>query len=112
YIDQNESGTLGWMVSYAHLDAPSHVDETKNWFYTDAPNYTHALYPSDPNSPQVPDQPELAGTQVLSGYEFRATNSEDIRDGITGTLEWKPSDVVHSVLDLYYSRFKQDSVTR
>jgi iron complex outermembrane receptor protein len=112
YIDQNESGTLGWMVSYAHLDAPSHVDETKNWFYTDAANYTHALDPSDPNSPQVPDQPELAGTQVLSGYEFRATNSEDIRDGITGTLEWKPSDVVHSVLDLYYSRFKQDSVTR
>ena len=22
YIDQNESGTLGWMMSYAHLDAP------------------------------------------------------------------------------------------
>lgn len=98
YIDQNESGTLGWMVSYAHLDAPSHVDETKNWFYTDAANYG--------------DQPELFGTQVLSGYEFRATNSEDIRDGVTGTLEWKPSDVVHSVLDLYYSRFKQDNTTR
>ena len=29
-----------------------------------------------------------------------------------GTLEWKPSDAVHSVLDLYYSRFKQDTVTR
>ena len=26
---------------------------------------------------------------------------------MTGTLEWKPSDAVHSVLDLYYSRFKQ-----
>jgi len=98
YIDQNESGTLGWMVSYAHLDAPSHVDETKNWFYTDAANYG--------------DQPELFGTQVLSGYEFRATNSRDTRDGVTGTVEWKPSDVVHSVLDLYYSRFKQDTVTR
>ena len=24
YIDQNEDGTLGWMVSYAHLDAPGH----------------------------------------------------------------------------------------
>ncbi len=98
YIDQNESGTLGWMVSYAHLDAPSHVDETKNWFYTDAANYG--------------EQPELSGVQVLSGYEFRATNSKDTRDGVTGTVEWKPSDVVHSVLDLYYSRFKQDSTTR
>ena len=35
YIDQNESGTLGWMMSYAHLAAPSHIDETKNWFYGD-----------------------------------------------------------------------------
>ena len=26
YIDQNESGTLGWMIGYAHLDSPSHTD--------------------------------------------------------------------------------------
>ncbi len=98
YIDQNKSGTLGWMMSYAHLDAPSHTNETKNWFYTDAANYG--------------DQPDLFGVQVLSGYEIRATNGRDIRDGVTGTLEWKPSDAVHSVLDLYYSRFKQDTTTR
>ena len=72
--------------------------ETKNWFYTDAANYG--------------DRPDLFGVQVLSGYEIRATNSRDIRDGVTGTLEWKPSDAVHSVLDLYYSRFKQDTTTR
>jgi iron complex outermembrane receptor protein len=112
YIDQNESGTLGWMVSYSHLDAPSHTDETKNWFYTDAANYTVPdPLPGDPDHTR-PEQPELAGVQVLSGYEIRATNSRDIRDGVTGSLEWKPSDVVHSVLDLYYSRFKQNTVTR
>jgi iron complex outermembrane receptor protein len=97
YIDQNESGTLGWMLSYAHLDAPSHTNETKNWFYADAGGGS---------------QPELAGVQVLAGEEIRASNSRDIRDGVTGTLEWKPSDIVHSVLDLYYSRFKQDTMTR
>jgi iron complex outermembrane receptor protein len=96
YIDQNESGTLGWMLSYAHLDAPTHTDETKNWFYADGGFF----------------QPELSGVQVLQGEEIRATNSRDIRDGVTGTVEWKPSDVVHSVLDLYYSRFKQDTITR
>jgi iron complex outermembrane receptor protein len=90
YIDQNEDGTLGWMMSYAHLDAPSHVDETKNWFYADYGD----------------------GIQVLSGQEVRASNSRDIRDGITGTVEWEPSDLVHSVLDLYYSRFKQKTTTR
>jgi iron complex outermembrane recepter protein len=90
YIDQNDSGTLGWMMSYAHLDAPGHTDHTKNWFYGDYGG----------------------GIQVLSGDEIRATNTHDIRDGVTGTLEWKPSDVVHSVLDLYYSRFKQKTTTR
>ena len=89
YIDQTSDGTLGWMVSYSHLDAPSHIDETKNWFYG-----------------------EDGGAQTLMGDEIRASNSRDIRDGITGTLEWKPSDIVHSVLDLYYSRFKQDNTTR
>jgi len=90
YIDQNESGTLGWMVSYSHLDSPSHTNHTKNWFYGDYGN----------------------GVQTLSGDEIRAINSRDIRDGITGSLEWKPSDAVHSVLDLYYSRFKQKTTTR
>ena len=90
YIDQNESGTLGWMMSYAHLDAPGHTNHTKNWFYGDF---------------------DTPGIQTLQGYEFRATNTHDIRDGVTGSLEWKPSDSVHSVLDLYYSRFKQKTTT-
>jgi len=91
YIDQNESGTLGWMLSYAHLNAPSHVNETKNWnFWVDYGD----------------------GIQELSGEETRATNSKDVRDGVTGTVEWKPSDAIHSVLDLYYSRFKQTTTTR
>jgi iron complex outermembrane receptor protein len=111
YIDQNESGTLGWMMSYAHLDAPSHVDETKNWFYADGGFYTVP----DPNDPtgntQIPQFPDLVGVQVLAGHEIRASNSRDTRDGVTGSVEWKPSDVVHSVLDLYYSRFKQDTLT-
>ena len=91
YIDQNESGTLGWMMSYAHLDAPSHTNHTKNWFYADF---------------------DTPGIQTLQGDEVRAMTSHDIRDGITGTVEWKPSDAVHSVLDLYYSRFKQKTTTR
>jgi iron complex outermembrane receptor protein len=90
YIDQNESGTLGWMLSYAHLDAPSHTDHTKNWFYGDYGD----------------------GVQTLSGDEIRAINAHDVRDGVTGTVEWKPSDAVHTTLDLYYSRFKQKTTTR
>ncbi|GAA3902597.1 TonB-dependent receptor [Sphingomonas limnosediminicola] len=95
YIDQNASGTLGWMIGYAHLDAPGHTDHTKNWFYD---NYAGLLPEGSP--------------YFLSGQEAIATNSRDLRDGVTGTVEWKPSDAVHSVLDLYYSRFKQHTVNR
>ncbi|HET8750366.1 MAG TPA: TonB-dependent receptor [Sphingomicrobium sp.] len=102
YIGQNESGTLGWMVGYAHLDAPSHTDHTKNWFYD---NYACGGCEAD-----SPVQPQPA-PWILSGQEVRAINSRDVRDGVVGTLEWKPSDAVHSVLDLYYSRFKQKSTT-
>lgn len=94
YIDQNEDGTLGWSIGYAHLDAPSHTNHTKNWYYE---NY--GGYFGD------------ASENILSGQEARAINSRDIRDGVMGTLEWKPSDAVHSVLDLYYSRFKQHTLT-
>jgi iron complex outermembrane receptor protein len=89
YIDHNESGTIGWLIGYAHLDAPGHIDQTKNWFYGDYGD----------------------GIQTLSGQQVRASNSRDVRDGFMGTVEWKPSDAVHSVLDLYYSRFKQKTRT-
>ena len=90
YIDQNKDGTLGWVIGYAHLDAPSHTDHTKNWFYD-----TYG-----------------GTTNLLSGQEVFATNNRDIRDGVMGTLEWQPSDTVHTTLDVYYSRFKQRTVNR
>lgn len=103
YIDQNANGTLGWMIGYARLDAPGHIDRTSNWFYD---NY------ACPGCEQYsPVQPQPA-PYILSGQEVMASTSRDIRDGITGTLEFKPSDTVHSVLDLYYSRFKQHTVRR
>ena len=92
YIGQNEDGTLGWMIGYAHLDAPGHNDHAQDWYYE---NY--GGYFGD------------ASENILAGQEAFAYTSRDVRDGITGTLEWKPSDAVHSVLDLYYSRFKQET---
>jgi iron complex outermembrane recepter protein len=95
YIDQNADGTLGWMIGYAHLDAPGHIDHTSNWFYD---NYSGLLPEGTPF--------------ILSGQEVMESTSRDLRDGVTGSLEWKPSDFLHSVLDLYYSRFKQHTTRR
>jgi len=103
YIGQNKAGTLGWLIGYAHLDAPGHIDHTSNWFYD---NY------ACPGCEQYsPVQPQPAPF-ILSGQEIMASTSRDIRDGLMGTLEFKPSDSVHSVLDLYYSRFKQHTIRR
>jgi iron complex outermembrane receptor protein len=95
YIDQNPSGTLGWAIGYAHLDQPGHTNHTSNWFYD---NYAGLLPDGTP--------------YILSGQELFAKSRSDIRDGVMGTLEWRPSDRVHTVLDLYYSRFKQHEVNR
>jgi iron complex outermembrane receptor protein len=95
YIDQNRDGTLGWSLGYAHLDSPGHTNHTKNWFYD---NYAGLLPEGSP--------------YVLSGAEAIATNTRDVRDGFTGAVQWKPSDFLHSTLDLYYSRFKQHTVNR
>ncbi|MBS0481625.1 MAG: TonB-dependent receptor [Proteobacteria bacterium] len=90
YVDQNADGTLGWAIGYAYLDAGTHTNHTKNWFYD---NYGGSTY-------------------LLSGQEALANSSRDRRHGVMGTLEWKPSDSVHSTLDLYYSRFKQKTISR
>lgn len=90
YIDQSKDGTLGWAIGYAYLNAANHADHTKNWFYD---NYGGPTY-------------------LLSGQEVLANGSRDKRHGVMGTLEWQPSDAVHTTLDLYYSRFKQKNVSR
>lgn len=95
YIDQNADGTLGWSIGYAHLDQPGHTNHTSNWFYD---NYAGLLPDGSP--------------YFLSGQEIFAKSRSDIRDGIVGTVEWQPSDRVHSVFDLYYSRFKQHEINR
>jgi len=113
YIDQNASGTLGWSIGYAHLDSPSHVDHYKAYGYEAFGGVCEpgtALPPSCSPDTVTPDSADTA--LQLNGQEAWATNRRNQRDGVMGTLEWKPSDTVHSVLDLYYSRFKQKEVIR
>ncbi|MFA5964187.1 MAG: TonB-dependent receptor [Sphingomonas sp.] len=98
YIDQNASGTLGWAVGYAHLDSPSHVNHYKAYGYE---AFSFAVTPAS-----------AADALQLSGQEIWATSRRNKRDGFFGTLEWEPSETIHSTLDLYYSRFKQTEATR
>ncbi len=102
YVDQNKDGTLGWSLGYAHLDAPSHVNHYKAYGYE----------PFNFGTPPVVSPSSAATALQLNGEEIFAVNQRNKRDGVMGTLEWKPSDSVHSTLDLYYSRFEQQQVSR
>ena len=98
YIDQNADGTLGWAIGYAYLDSPGHVDHYKAYGYE---SFGFAVSPDSADD-----------ALQLNGQEIWATSRRNKRHGVLGTLEWEPSDSVHAVLDLYYSRFKQKEVVR
>lgn len=113
YIDQNADGTFGWSIGYAHLDSPSHVDHYKAYGYEPFGGICEpgtALPPSCSPDTVTPDTADDA--LQLNGQEIWATSRRNKRDGVMGTLEWEPSQSFHTVLDLYYSRFKQKEVTR
>lgn len=102
YIDQNEAGTLGWAIGYAHLDAPSQTQHVKGY------GYETFCCGQDSRITPVAARPAT----YLTGQEIFATSRTQKRDALIGIVEWQPSDAVHVTTDLYYSRFKQRETTR
>ena len=98
YIDQFADGTLGIALGYAHLDSPSQNKHYKAYGYE---AFDFAVSP-DSNDAAL----------ILNGQEVFATSRLNKRDAVIGIVEWQPSEVVHSTLDVYYSRFSQEETTR
>lgn len=102
WIGQSEDGTLGWALGYAHLDSPSQNRHIKAYNYeTFCCGIDNNIFPA-----------ANKGATFVTGQEAFAYSRENKRDAAIGILEWKPSDAIHSTLDLYYSRFKQKEVMR
>lgn len=99
YINQFAGGTLGLALGYSHLDSPSQIQHYKAYFYAN-------------NDDQVPASVRSQSPLLLQGLEFWGTSRSQIRDAAIGILEWKPSDSIHSTLDVYYSSFRQNETTR
>lgn len=96
YIDQFADRTIGLAIGFAHLDSPGQETHYKSWWWAD----------TGPWGDQVPGVPK--GVATLNGFEDTVTASKQVRDGLMAALEYKPNDRFHSVLDLYYSKFKQE----
>jgi iron complex outermembrane recepter protein len=112
YIDQLADGTLGIALGYAHLDSPSQNKHYKAYGYE---SFGGVCEPSAPGSTCTVDsvQPDSADTALLlNGQEIFSTSRLNQRDAVIGIVEWRPNERVHSILDLYYSKFEQEETTR
>lgn len=98
YIDQFADDTIGLALGYAHLDSPSINRHYKAYGYE---AFGFAV---------TPDSADDA--LILNGQEVFATSRLNQRDAVIGIVEWTPNDRLHSILDLYYSKFDQEETTR
>ena len=92
YVDQFADGTIGIALGYAHTDTPGGVHKGKSWWF---------------------DRQGASGDAfVLLGQEVVGVSRNQERDGYMGVIEWRPDDNNHTLLDVYYSEFEQEEITR
>lgn len=104
YIDQFANDTIGFSIGYAHIDSPSIAEHAKNWYYGNVSN--------DAANPNKVSPAAASGAVFLQGMEARAYSRRLLRDGVTSSLEFKPSDKFHSTFDFMYSQFYQKETMR
>ena len=83
YIDQFLDRTLGVAIGYAHLDSPGQSRKWNSWGW-----------------PQGSD-----GKYGLGGLETFANSTDQVRKGLMGVLEYRPSASYTGTVDMYYSKF-------
>jgi len=100
YIGQYLDNTLGVAIGAARLDSPFQEQHYKAWWWGN----------TDAWGAPVPGKP--ANAVMLEGAEAWRRSRDQTRDGLMGVLQFKPNDSFNSVLDLYYSKFRQQETTR
>ena len=100
YVDQFADGTFGIAFGLAYLDQPNQEEHYKSWWWADTGAWGAPLAGTP------------TGSIALQGFEAGAASTEQKRTGAMAVLEWKPTENVRSMLDLYYSKFDQDEIRR
>lgn len=101
YIDKI-TPEFGIALGVAYLDSPSSNRHTKAYNYeTFCCGIEANISPADAQD-----------ATFLTGQEVFAYSRNNKRLAAIGIAEWEPSDRVHTILDLYYSRFKQRETMR
>jgi iron complex outermembrane recepter protein len=109
YIDQFLDDTLGVTFGVARLVSPlatRGAGTYEPWHRNGTPD-AGGDNPTGIVNPGVgPD------VFVTDGVKVRTDMGENKRDGAMAALQWRPSDSFTSILDLYYTRRKQDDNAR
>ncbi len=92
YIDQSADRSIGWAIGFAHQDTPTQEEQVGLY----EPWKVEAR-------PGVP-----AGSFITDGIKALRRTGYIKRDGVMGTIEFRPSKEWTSTLDLFYSKAKQE----
>ena len=110
YIGQFADRTLGVSFGYAHSDTPIQENQVglyEPWFQNPSatvPDPVTGLPQPNPNHrPGINE-----GVWMTDGIKALRRTGYLKRDGLMGTLEYKPNDVWHSTLDMFYSKARQE----
>ncbi len=90
YVDQFDGGKVGIAFGYAYSSTPWEGKQFQAWGY-----------PTD-----------SAGNFALGGSKSYVRTSNIDRNGVMGVFEYKPSDRIHSTVDVYLSKFKEKQLLR
>ncbi|MBI2813842.1 MAG: TonB-dependent receptor [Opitutae bacterium] len=90
YIDQLADGKVGIALGYSRSSKPFAGQQFQAWGY-----------PTD-----------SGGNFALGGMKPYVRNSVLDRDGFMGVFEYKPNNNIHSIVDIYYSKFEESQSLR
>lgn len=100
YVDQFADNTVGIAIGVAELDSPFQEQHFKAWWWGNTTRW----------GADVPGKPTDAA--MMEGAEIWARSRDQVRDGVMGVLEYQPNEFLHSILDVYYSKFEQKESMR
>ena len=107
-VDQFFDHTLGVAFGVARLDSPIQEKQYQAWYWgrNNGPPGSNT-YEGQGWAGHVDGIPDFALSE--EGNQARAKSLSQVRTGLMSVLEWAPNDSIHSELDLFYSKFKDET---
>ena len=110
YVNQSDDRTVGVALGFAHLDKPEQQQHYSNWWWANTANTKS--FPADWCGGDCGIKGVARDAVSLQGFEATAFSTSQVRDGAMAVIEFKPNKDLHTVLDLYYSKFSKKAVGR